>query len=100
MLAEKNARSFADQSRARWQADERKAEKALAELKAVLKLPEEPKRIECYDISHLSGTETVGSMVVFKKGEAAKADYRQFRLKSTQGQIDDLKVWPRFCAEG
>jgi excinuclease UvrABC nuclease subunit len=91
MLAEKNARSFADQSRARWQADERKAEKALGELKAVLKLPEEPKRIECYDISHLSGTETVGSMVVFKKGEAAKADYRQFRLKTTQGQIDDFK---------
>jgi len=91
MLAEKNARSFAEQSRARWQADERKAEKALAELKTVLKLPEEPKRIECYDISHLSGTETVGSMVVFKKGEAATADYRQFRLKSTQGQIDDFK---------
>lgn len=91
LLAEKNARSFADQSRARWQADERKAEKALGELKAVLKLPEEPKRIECYDISHLSGTETVGSMVVFKKGEAAKADYRQFRLKWTNGQIDDFR---------
>ncbi len=91
MLAEKNARSFADQSRARWQADERKAEKALDELKAALKLPEEPKRIECYDISHLAGTETVGSMVVFKKGEAAKADYRQFRLKWTNGQIDDFR---------
>ncbi len=91
MLAEKNARSFADQSRARWQADERKAEKALSELKNVLKLPEEPKRIECYDISHLAGTETVGSMVVFKKGEAAKSDYRQFRLKWTNGQIDDFR---------
>jgi excinuclease ABC subunit C len=91
MLAEKNARSFADQSRARWQADERKAEKALGELKLALKLAEEPKRIECYDISHLGGTETVGSMVVFKKGEAAKADYRQFRLKWTKDQIDDFR---------
>lgn len=90
-LAEKNARSFAQQSRVRWMADEKKGEAALEELQKALKLKEIPKRIECYDISHLSGTETVGSMVVFKKGEPVPADYRQFRLKSTQGQIDDFK---------
>ena len=90
-LAEKNARSFAIQSRVRWMADEKKGEKALEELKTVLKLADAPKRIECYDISHLSGTETVGSMVVFKKGEAYKPDYRQFRLRSTVGKIDDYK---------
>jgi excinuclease ABC subunit C len=90
-LAEKNARSFATQSRVRWMADEKKGEKALEELKTVLKLTDIPKRIECYDISHLSGTETVGSMVVFKKGEAYKPDYRQFRLRSTVGKIDDYK---------
>jgi len=89
-LAEKNARSFADQNRARWMAD-KKEEKALEELQKALKLPVEPKRIECYDISHLSGTETVGSMVVFKKGEPVSADYRQFRLKTTQGSLDDYK---------
>lgn len=90
MLAEKNARSFADQSRARWMADKR-GERALEDLQKALKLKESLKRIECYDISHLGGTETVGSMVVFKKGEPASSDYRQFRLKSTQGEIDDFK---------
>jgi excinuclease ABC subunit C len=90
-LAEKNARSFATQSRVRWMADEKKGEKALEELKTVLKLQNPTKRIECYDISHLGGTETVGSMVVFKKGEAYKPDYRQFRLRSTVGKIDDYK---------
>ncbi|MBU1018191.1 excinuclease ABC subunit UvrC [Patescibacteria group bacterium] len=90
LLSEKNARSFAEQNRARWMMDKRE-EKALEELKEVLKLEAEPKRIECYDISHLSGTETVGSMVVFKKGEPATADYRQFRLKTTQGSLDDYK---------
>jgi excinuclease ABC subunit C len=90
-LAEKNARSFAQQSRVRWMADEKKGEKALEDLKKALKLKEIPKRIECYDISHTGGTETVGSMVVFKKGEAYKPDYRQFRLRSTVGKIDDYK---------
>ncbi|MBN2087738.1 excinuclease ABC subunit UvrC [Candidatus Peregrinibacteria bacterium] len=90
-LAEKNARSFAQQSRVKWMADGRKGEKALEELQKALRIKESLKRIECYDISHLSGTETVGSMVVFKKGEAYKPDYRQFRLKSTVGKIDDFK---------
>lgn len=90
LLSEKNARSFAEQNRARWMADKRE-EKALEELQKKLKLPKLPNRIECYDISHLSGTETVGSMVVFKRGSSSSADYRQFRLKSTQGKIDDFK---------
>ena len=90
-LAEKNARSFARQSRVRWMADERNSEKALEDLKTTLKLKNTPKRIECYDISHFAGTETVGSMVVFKKGKAYKPDYRQFRLRSTVGKIDDYK---------
>jgi excinuclease ABC subunit C len=90
LLSEKNARSFAEQNRARWMAD-KKEEKDLAELKEVLNLPKEPNRIECYDISHMSGTETVGSMVVFKKGLPATSDYRQFRLKTTQNSIDDFK---------
>lgn len=89
-LAEKNARSFAEQSRVRWMADERKGEKALEDLAKALNLPEPPKRIECYDISHLGGTETIGSMVVFKKGEPSKADYRQFRLRSTANKNDDF----------
>jgi len=89
-LAEKNARSFATQSRVRWMA-ESKGEKALEDLQKALKLKSELKRIECYDISHLGGTETIGSMVVFKKGEPASADYRQFRLRSTAFLNDDFK---------
>lgn len=89
-LAEKNARSFAQQSRVRWMADA-KGEHALEDLAKALKLDKPPKRIECYDISHLGGTETIGSMVVFKNGEASKADYRQFRLRSTAFQNDDFK---------
>jgi len=91
ILAEKNARSFAQLSRVKWMNTGRKVEEALEELKETLKLPSLPKRIECYDISHLGGTETVGSMVVFKKGQPANADYRQFRLRSTVGKIDDFK---------
>lgn len=89
-LAEKNARSFATQSRVRWMA-EAKGEHALEDLAAALKLSAPPNRIECYDISHLGGTETIGSMVVFKKGEPSKADYRQFRLRSTAFINDDYK---------
>lgn len=89
-LAEKNARSFATQSRVRWMA-EAKGEHALDDLAKALKLSAAPNRIECYDISHLGGTETIGSMVVFKKGEPAKSDYRQFRLRSTAFLNDDYK---------
>jgi len=87
-LAEKNARSFAEQSRVRWMADQ-KGEKALEQLTKALKLDKPPKRIECYDISHLGGTETIGSMVVFKNGEPAVGEYRQFRLRSSAGKNDD-----------
>jgi excinuclease ABC subunit C len=89
-LAEKNARSYAEQSRARWMADEKNGKKALEELQSALKLSEPPKRIECYDISHLGGTETIGSMIVFKNGEPCKSDYRMFRLRSTANKNDDF----------
>lgn len=91
ILAEKNARSFAQFSRVKWMNTGRKVEEALEELKKALNLSNIPKRIECYDISHLAGTETVGSMVVFKKGQPANSDYRQFRLRSTMNKNDDFK---------
>lgn len=91
LLSEKNARSYAEQNRAKWMADKRE-ERALEELKTVLNLSAIPQRIECFDISHLSGTETVGSMVVFKKGKPSPSDYRQFRIKTAKaGEIDDFK---------
>lgn len=59
-------------------------------LKEVLKLNNFPNRVECYDISHIQGTNTVASMVVFYNGLSKKADYRKFKLKSTEGKPDDF----------
>ncbi len=92
-LAEKNAKNFARASQVKWQAGEGlDPEKALEGLKKILKLPRIPRRMECYDISHLGGTETVGSMVVFEKGFPKKTDYRHFKLRSVQEKIDDVKA--------
>ncbi len=65
-----------------------KAAEAMEGLQAALDLPRLPRRIECYDISTLQGTHTVGSMVVFEEAAPAKADYRHFRIKTVQGQDD------------
>ena len=63
---------------------------AIAEaLQDALNLPETPTRIECFDISHIQGAETVASMVVWEKGEMKKADYRKFRVKTVSG-VDDF----------
>ena len=64
-------------------------DKALKELQELLKLPEPPRRIEGYDISHQSGTNTVGSMVVFINGTAARDQYRKFKIRTSTN--DDLK---------
>jgi len=67
---------------------ENKISEALQELKDVLDLEEEPKRIEGYDISTLLGTDTVGSCVVFENGVPKKRDYRKFIIKTVEGQDD------------
>jgi excinuclease ABC subunit C len=91
-LAQKNALSFMKQHKARWAGFTQDDKAAVDELTRVLKLEKAAKRIECYDISHLSGTDTVASMVVFKDGVAQKSDYRHFRLKTIEkGEIDDFK---------
>jgi excinuclease ABC subunit C len=63
---------------------------ALNRLAQALDLPEAPLRIECYDISHLSGTDIVGSMVVFEDGLPKKAHYRQFNIDSAQDDTDAI----------
>ena len=50
-----------------------------------------PNRIECYDISHIQGTNTVASMVVFQNGLPKKTAYRKFKIKSTEGKPDDFQ---------
>ena len=63
--------------------------RALAELADRLELEQAPLRIECYDISNLGPTDTVGSMVVFEDGLPKRSDYRRFEIKGVPGQ-DDL----------
>jgi excinuclease ABC subunit C len=58
-------------------------------LQDVLMLPELPKRIECFDISHIQGAETVASMVVWEDGRMKKSDYRKFIIRSVEG-VDDF----------
>ena len=58
-----------------------KINQALAGLKDVLKLSDIPRRIECYDISNIQGTNAVGSMVVFENGLPAKSQYRKFKIR-------------------
>ncbi len=66
------------------------ATKAIQEaLQDALMLPELPKRIECFDISHIQGAETVASMVVWEDGKMKKSDYRKFIIKDVQG-VDDF----------
>ncbi len=61
---------------------------AVSALQASLKLKNLPKRMECYDISHISGTNKVASMVVFKDGKPSKKDYRKFKIKTVRGNDD------------
>ena len=58
-------------------------------LQDALTLPELPRRIECFDISHLQGSETVASMVVWEDGKIKKSDYRKFIIRSVAG-VDDF----------
>ncbi|MBS6720535.1 MAG: excinuclease ABC subunit UvrC [Peptoniphilus harei] len=61
---------------------------ALEDIKDLIGLRKRPSRIEAYDISNISGVESVGSMVVFEEGDAKKSDYRKFRIKSVIGPDD------------
>jgi excinuclease ABC subunit C len=61
---------------------------ALEELQRELGLHEAPLRIECYDMSHIQGTDYVGSMVVFEDGLPKRSDYRRFKVSAVQGNDD------------
>ena len=91
-LAQKNALAKAKQGEAKWESDARNTMEALSTLQQILNLPATPERIECYDISHLGGTETVGSMIVFRDAKPARDHYRSFALRDiAEGEVDDYK---------
>lgn len=87
-MAATNARESLEMARVKWLADAGKTRAALDELQDELELPQRPRRIECYDISNIQGTSSVGSMVVFIDGHPRPREYRRFRIKSVAGAND------------
>lgn len=86
-LAERNARQSLRRARLERAGDLGSRTAALEQLQKHLHLPLPPMRIECFDISHLGGTEVVGSMVAFEDGLPRPGDYRRYKLK--QDRNDD-----------
>jgi excinuclease ABC subunit C len=87
-LARIDALSVINRDSLRRQSDHNVRARALQELGAALALEQPPYRIECFDMSHLQGTNYVGSMVVFEDGLAKKSDYRHFNVKEVLGNDD------------
>lgn len=80
-LAYKNAKSYSEQSTAKWEGHLKTSRiEALEKLQKLFNLVKIPKRLECYDISHFGGTETVASMSVFENGFPLNKDYRHFKV--------------------
>lgn len=83
-----NAREELTRHRLRRASDHNSRARALNELQDALGLPDAPLRIECFDMSHIQGTDYVGSMVVFEDGLPKKSDYRRFKVGAVEGNDD------------
>ena len=84
----RNAKEDLTRHRLRRASDHNSRSRALLELQEALGLSQAPLRIECYDMSHLQGTDYVGSMVVFEDAVPKKSDYRKFAVKHVPGNDD------------
>jgi len=90
-IVEANARLQLDEIRLQRARDEGRVPFSVEALQRDLRLEEPPRRIECFDISHLGGTNTVASCVVFEDGKPRKSDYRTYKIKtSAAGMPDDF----------
>lgn len=89
-MAASNAEKFLSDEAARIQQANAQTLGAVEELGRYLGLKKLPNRMECFDISHIQGSETVASMVVFEGGLPKKSDYRRFKIQSTEGKPDDF----------
>ena len=96
-LAGRNAGETLAREQARWLADEGKTLAALEELAEALGLAAPPLRIECYDISNIQGTNTVGSMVVFEEGRPRSGEYRRFRVRTASRAPTTSPATRRCC---
>jgi excinuclease ABC subunit C len=84
----RNAREEFSRHRLRRAADHNSRARALRELQDALDLPEAPLRIECYDMSHIQGSDYVGSMVVVEDALPKKSEYRRFKVREVPGNDD------------
>ena len=89
-MATGNAAKFLADEEARRSLLDEQTLGAVEELGRYLGLKHPPRRMECFDISHNQGQETVASMVVFEDGAPKKSDYRRFKIRSTEGKPDDF----------
>ena len=87
-MAENNAKDYLDKSIEKIRHKEDMTINACNRLQEILSLSRYPRRMECYDISNISGVDKVGSMVVFIDGEADKSSYRRFKIKTVEGAND------------
>ena len=90
VMANGNAEKFLNDEATRREQSDAQTLGAVRELGEYLGLPKPPRRMECFDISHIQGSETVASMVVFEDGRPKKSDYRRFKIESTEGKPDDF----------
>ena len=89
-LVAENARQGLDHHRVRWLDNTDVIHGAMSELQEELSLPTDLRRMECYDISHIQGTNTVASMAVFEDGKPKSSEYRRFKIKTVDG-VDDFE---------
>ncbi len=73
-----------------WKHPRRQSQEVLRALRDVIDLDEEPRRIECFDISNIQGSDIVASMVCFVDGQPKKSEYRKFRVRGVSGAPDDF----------
>ncbi len=98
-MTEKNAKAFMERKLVEEQSHKENFAKALPRLAEALNLKEVPRRMECFDISHLGGTSTVASQVVFISGEPKKSEYRRFQVKTLpDGKVDDFAAMNEILA--
>lgn len=91
LMAVNNAKKNLEERLRRGQASGQTGLDAAEQLQKALGLGKPLERMDCFDISHNQGRETVASMVVFRNGEPSKKDYRRYKLRSTEGKPDDFK---------
>ena len=87
-MAAVNAREYLSKNIEKIKHKEDMTVTACKRLQSVLGLSRYPRRMECYDISHISGVDKVGSMTVFTDGEADRSEYRRFKIKTVEGNND------------